>query len=159
VQFDAGELGTLPLAAPERGHRLRNVARRREKKGDGVLGGAHDVRGRRVNNHDAGLGRGIDVDVVEPDTRSCHDTEVGRARQRFAVDPGRAAHDQSVGAGQGRKQGTAVGAVGVADLKVGFEQLDASGRKLLSDKDDGLGHVGGPSDPGGLVARSLLASL
>ena len=80
VELGAGELGPLPLPGLERGHRLRHVAGDREQQPHGVLGGADDVRAGRVHHHDARLGGGLDVDVVQPDAGPRHHPQVRRLR-------------------------------------------------------------------------------
>ena len=81
VELDAGVLRALPLAAAERGVGRADVAGRGEHQGDGELGGADDVGGRRVDDHDAGLGGGLHVDVVETDARAGDDLEATRRRR------------------------------------------------------------------------------
>lgn len=119
---------------------LRDVAGDGQDERDRVLGGAGDVGGRRVDDHDAGLGGGLDVHVVQPDARSGHHAELGRARDRLRVHPGGAAHDQGVHLCEGGQELGAVGSVGVADLEIRAEHGQTGFRKLLCDEDNGLVH-------------------
>jgi hypothetical protein len=50
--------------------RLRDVPREREQQRERVLRRRDHVRLRRVGDHDPALGRGPDVDVVDPDARA-----------------------------------------------------------------------------------------
>ena len=70
----------LPLAVLERRVRRGDVAGGGEHQRHRELGGADDVGGRGVDHHHAGLGRGLDVDVVEADTGAGDDLEQPGAR-------------------------------------------------------------------------------
>ena len=65
--------------------------------------------------------------LSRPDPGPGHHPQVRRVRQRLGVDPGRAADDHRVHAGQRGQQRGPVGAVHVADLEVGFELRDRGG--------------------------------
>ena len=81
VHLDADELRPLPLAALDRGVRLRDVAREREHHGAGVLGGGEGVALGGVRDDDAPPRGGCGIDVVdagtgppdEPELRPCLD--------------------------------------------------------------------------------------
>jgi hypothetical protein len=88
VQLDAGELRALPLAARERGVRLRDVARERKQQRHRVLGGGDHVRLRRVRDDDPALGRSRDVDVVDPDARTADGPQAGCALDQLGVELG-----------------------------------------------------------------------
>src|SRR5699024_12332632 len=64
-QLDAGELLALPPAGLHRGVGATEVAQRGQDQCDRELGGGGDVRGRRVDDHDAGARGGGDVHVVQ----------------------------------------------------------------------------------------------
>ena len=80
VELDAGVLDALPLPLLQRRAGGRDVPGGGEQQADGQLGGADDVGGRRVDDHDAGLGGLLDVDVVEADTGAGDDLEPARRR-------------------------------------------------------------------------------
>ena len=121
-----------------------------EQQRDGELGGADDVGGRRVDDHHAGLGGGLHVDVVQADTGAGDDLQLLRGGQRLGVHLGGAADQDGVDVGDGREQFGAVGAVGVPDLEVGAERLDGGRGELFGDQDDGPGYV----SHGGISCRS-----
>ena len=75
VELDAGVLAALPLPLLEGCVGRRDVAGGGEQQADGQLGGAHDVGLRRVDDHHAGLRRGLDVDVVQADAGAGDDLE------------------------------------------------------------------------------------
>jgi hypothetical protein len=127
VELGAGELRPLPLARLERGHRLRHVAGGSEQQPDGVLGCADGVRAGRVHHHDACLGGGLDVDVVEAHAGAGEDAQVRRMRQRLGVDPCRAPDDHRVHVGERPEQRGPVGAVHMSHLERGFELGDRGG--------------------------------
>src|SRR5690606_32910660 len=83
----------LPLARGEARVRRGNVAREAQDVTDRELGRADDVRGGRVDDHDAGFGGRLDVDVVEADAGARHDLEGGGRRERLRVDLGRGADE------------------------------------------------------------------
>jgi hypothetical protein len=105
----------------------------------GVLGRADDVRRRRVDDHDAALGRRGHVDVVQPDAGAGDDLEVRSGGQRLGVDLRGAADHHRGGVGQRGQQGGAVGAVHVTDLDVAPQHLQHAGGEFFGDQDDGRG--------------------
>ena len=107
-------------------------------QGDGELGGADDVGGRRVDDHDAGLGGGLHVDVVEADAGAGDDLEPRRGGERLGVDLGGGADQDRVDVGDRGEELGAVGAVAAADLEVRAERLDGGGAQLFGDEYDGL---------------------
>ena len=96
LDLGAAELAALPLAAGERGVRLRDVAGQREHQRDGVLGGRDRVGLGRVGDDDALLGRGRDVDVVDADAGAADDLQVVGAVDRLGVQLGRGADQDAV---------------------------------------------------------------
>ena len=149
-QLDAGVLAALPLAVLQRQVGGRDAARGGQQQRDGELGGADDVGGRRVDDHHAGLGGGLHVDVVQADTGPGDDLQALGGGQRLGVHLGGAADQDGVDVGDGREQLGAVGAVGVPDLEVGAERLDGGRAELFGDQDDGPGYV----SHGGISCRS-----
>ena len=79
-ELDAGPAGPLPAALLERCVRLGDVARLGQQERHRVLGRGQGVRLRSVDDHDATLGRGGDVDVVETDAGPTDDDQVSRQR-------------------------------------------------------------------------------
>ena len=114
-------------AARERRVRRRDVAGEAQDVADGELGRRDDVRGRRVDDHDAGGRRRLDVDVVEPDAGARDDLEHRRRRDRLGVDLRRRADQHGVRVGEGREQRGPVGAVDAADVEVRSEGVDRGG--------------------------------
>ena len=97
ADLGAGELGALPLAGAQRRVGLRDLARQREHQRDRVLGGGDVVAAGRVHHHDAALGRGRDVDVVDADAGAADDLQLAvPASMMSAVTLRAAADDQRV---------------------------------------------------------------
>ena len=145
VELDARVLRALPLPLRERAVGGRDVAGEAQDVADGQLGGRDDVRGRRVDDHDAGGGRRLDVDVVEPDAGARDDLELRGGGDRLGVDLRRGAHEDRVRVRERGEQRRAVGAVDGPDLEVGPEGVDGGGREFFGDQDDRLCHVAVPS--------------
>src|SRR5690606_21621385 len=104
LQLDAGVLRPLPLALLEGRVALGDVPRGREQERDGVLGGGDDVGRRRVHDHHAGLGGGLDVDVVEADAGAGDDAQGLGVLEHLGGDLRGAAHDQRVHVPDGGEQ-------------------------------------------------------
>ncbi len=138
--LDAGELRPLPLTRLQRGVRDRSAAGDREQQRDRLLGGADDVRLRRVDHHDAGVGRGLHVDVVETDAGARDDLQVRCRGDGLGVDLRGAADDDGVGRGERGQQRCAVGAVDLTDLEVAAQQVDARWGEFFGDQNNGLAH-------------------
>src|SRR5829696_5647046 len=126
-ELDAHELRPLPRALAQGGVRRRDLPGGRQQQGHGVLGGADDVRRRRVHHHDPALGRSGDVHVVQPDPGAGDHLQVRRRGQGLGVDLGGAADHDRGGLTQRGQQRRAVGPVDVADLDVGPEHLQHAG--------------------------------
>ena len=144
-QLGAVQRLALPLAGFHGGVGAADVAQAREDQGDGELGGRDDVRGRRVDDHGTGRGRGGHVHVVQAHAGAGDDREAARGGEDLRVDLRGRADEQRVGLGDGLEEGGAVGAVHVPHLHVGSEHLDGGGRELFGDQDDGTGHAGPPA--------------
>ncbi len=140
VELDAREGRALPLAALHRGVRVGDVPREREQVADGELGRRDDVRGGRVDDHDARGRRRRHVDVVEPDARAGDDLEALAGGDRLGVHLRRRADEHRARVGEGRQERRAVGAVDLADLEVGPEGVDRGGREFFGDEHNRLGH-------------------
>ena len=129
-----GVLGALPFAVLERGAGLRDVPGEAEDVADGQFGGGDDVGGGRVDHHDAGLGGGLDVDVVEADAGAGDDLEVLGGGDGLGVQLGGGADEDRIDVGDRREQLGTVGAVGLPDFEVRAKGLDRGGRKFLSEE-------------------------
>ena len=137
VELDAGVLAALPLTPAQGCVRGGDVSRSGEQQADRELGGADDVGGRCVDDHDTRLGGLPDVDVVETDAGAGDDLEPLGGSQGLGVDLRGAAHEDRVDVGDGLEQLGGVGAVAVADLEVRTERLDGGRGQLFGDQDDG----------------------
>ena len=120
-----------------------DVPGRREQEPDRVLGGAHDVRLRRVDHHHARLGGGLHVDVVQPDAGPGHHPS-RRAAAIASASTWVALRTSSASASASAAAGGPVGAVAVPDLEVGPEGVDRRRRELLGDEHDRPGHRHSP---------------
>ena len=98
VQLDAFPLRAVPRAVPQVAIGLRDVAGLREQQRDRVLGRRQHVRLRRVHDHHAAAGRGVDVDVVEPDAGATHHLQAVAGFEHFGGDLRRTADHQRGGA-------------------------------------------------------------
>jgi hypothetical protein len=119
------------------------VAGGREHQRHGELGGRDDVGGRRVDDHDPGLGGGLDVDVVEADAGAGDDLEPPARSEGLGVHLRRRPHEDRVDVRDRRQQLAAVGSVAAADLEVRAERLDGGGAELFGDENDrAISHSG-----------------
>ena len=118
---------------------LRDVAGEAQDVPDGQFGGGDDVGGRGVDDHDAGRGGRLDVDVVEADAGAGDDLEVLGGGDGLGVHLGGGADQDRVDVGERGEQLGTVGAVGLADFEVRAEGVDCGGRKFFSDEYDRFG--------------------
>ncbi len=139
VELHSREGRALPEALLERRARVRDEPGEREDVADRELGGRDDVRGRRVHDHDARGGRGLDVDVVEADARAGDHLQARGRGDGLRVDLRRGADEHGVRLREGREQGRAVGAVDGSDVEVGPQGVDGGGREFFGDEHYGLG--------------------
>ena len=155
AQLEAGELGALPFAAPDRGVGRRGPAGDPVEQREGVLGGRDRVAGRGVDDHDPGPRGGLQVDVVDADAGPPDDDQPRRGGDELGVDLDLAADDQRVVVGQDRAQLIAAEARPLVDLVTGSQELDA----LLG---DGLGHedphAPAPADAGTISPNDSMAA-
>ena len=155
AQLEAGELGALPFAAPDRGVGRGRPAGDPVEQREGVLGGGDRVAGRGVDDHDPGPRRGLQVDVVDTDAGPPDDDQPRGGGDELGVDLDLAADDQRVVVGQDRAQLIAAEARPLVDLVTGSQELDA----LLG---DGLGHedphAPAPADAGTISPNDSIAA-
>ena len=88
----------------------------------------------RVDHHDAGLGGGLDVHVVQADAGAGDDLEVLGGGDGLGVHLGGGADQDRVDVGDRGEQLGTVGAVGLADFEVRAEGLDCGGRKFFGEQ-------------------------
>ena len=119
----------------------RDLPRRREHQRQGVLGGAVDVGGRRVDHQHPGGGGGVDVDVVQAHSGAGDDLELGRGGDHLGVDGGGRAHQDRVGVGYRCQQLGPVGAVHPADLHLVSQGGDGGFGKFVGDQHNGQAHA------------------
>jgi hypothetical protein len=98
------------------------------------FGGGDDVRGGGIDNHHAGLGGRLDVNVVQADACTGDDFEVlGRGDGLGVHLRGRTDQD-GVHVHDGGQELGAVGAVSLADFEVRAQGLDRGGRKFFGEQ-------------------------
>ena len=141
VDLGARERRPLPGVFAQRRVGRRDLARGGQHQRQRVLGGAVDVRRRRVDHQHAAGGGGVDVDVVQADTCARDDLQFGRGGQHLGVDGGRGADQQRVGLGHGGQQLFAVGAVHPADLYLVTERGHGGFGQFVGDQYDGKTHA------------------
>jgi hypothetical protein len=96
AHLDPHELVAFPKPSAHMGVGLGNIAGHGHQQGNGVFGCGHNIAGRRVDHHNAGLGCGVDVDVVDPDTRPSNDAQPGAGAQHLCRDLGGTANQQRI---------------------------------------------------------------
>ena len=135
----AHELLAVPSAFDERLVRGRDVAAHREHQGDGVLGRAGRVAGRRVHHDDAGPRGGRLVDVVGADAGSDDRLEAGVAFEHLGRELHAAAADGPVELRQRGLQVVALesGADFVRDPLGGLEQVEPLLGEVVENNDAG----------------------
>ena len=136
----AGERRPLPGAFAQRRVGRGDLARGGQQQRHRVLGGAVDVRRRRVDHQHAARGGGVDVDVVQADAGARDDLELGRGGEHLGVDGGRRAHQQRVGLGHGGQQLFSVRAVDPADFYLVTEGGDGRLGQFVGDQYNGKTH-------------------
>jgi hypothetical protein len=145
AQLGAAEVLALPTAGGQRGVRLRDVARDREQQRHRVLGRRDDVRARRVDDDDAALRGGGDVDVVDPDAGARDGAQVRRAGEQVGVDLRRRADDDRVVGGDPLLELLARPVIAAVDVEAGdLEHVEAGVADVLGHEHAHLrGAVGG----------------
>src|SRR5581483_2131754 len=153
AQLDADEAGAVPLAGPERGIGVRDVAREREHERDGVLGGGDRVPERRIDDDHAALGRRGEVDIVDADAGTADDVQLLRCREDLARHLRLAAHDERLVGTDGGDQVLGGQAGADVDLGLAAQEGDAVFGDRVGDED--LVHVA-PFDEEGQPAGAAL---
>ena len=146
MQLDTGEPGAVPGTGDEGGMRLRHVAGQRQQQRHGVLGRCDHIRLRRVGDHDAQTGRGLDVDVVHADARARNDPQPGRPGQQARVKLGRRTDQDALELADPAHQLGIVPVEAAHDLDPGRTQQRLPGTAdLLRDENSQRRHRGGHS--------------
>ena len=101
IQLAAAELAARPLARVHAGVGLGGVARACQHQAHGLLGGGDDVGGGGVAHDDAGLGGGLDVDVVHAHARAADDAQLRSRGDDLARDVRGGAHHERIVVGDG----------------------------------------------------------
>ncbi len=96
AHFDAHELVPLPLPAMDMGIGLGNAAGQGHEHRDGVFGGGHHVAGGRVDDDDARLRGGFDIDIVHADAGAPDHPELLARLDHGCGHLGGAAHEQGI---------------------------------------------------------------
>ena len=117
--------------------RLRHVAGLGEQQRHRVLGRRHDVALRRVDDHHAAAGGGIDVDVVEADPGPADHHQLVGGRQHLVGDPRRRADDHRVHADDAGDE------VGGGQLELDLDRMTGGPQPI----EPSLGDLFGDQDP------------
>ncbi len=141
VDLGAVERRALPGALPQGRVGGRDLPGRRQHQRQGVLGGAVDVGGGRVDHQHPGGGGGVDVDVVQADAGAGDDLQLRGGGNHLGIDGGGRAHQQRVGVGDGLQQLGAVRAVHPSDLHLVAEGGDGGLGKFVGDQHNGQAHA------------------
>ena len=116
----------------------------REHQGKGLFRCGERVRAGRIEDHDAGIGCGRDVDRVDSDAGSRDDRQVRSVTQQLAINARLRAHDQSVGFSQRSCE-----RFGFTDARNYFDTA------LAQNGETALGEWFGNDDAGGGEAGSI----
>ena len=91
----------LPLAGLHGGvsaHQDERASRQHES--EGVLGDGNSIAAGRIHHHDAALGGGVEIDVVDAHAGAPDDAQLGSLVHHGRVDEGRRANHDGIGIGQ-----------------------------------------------------------
>ena len=131
-ELDAAPAAALPASLPQRGVRLRDVAREGDEQADRVLGCGDDRRLGRVRHDDPATRGGRNVDVVDADTGAADHLQPPGALDQLGGELGRRADDDPlVVADHVFELRVAVH----VDVELLLQQPDARLRDLLPDQD------------------------
>ena len=136
-QLDAGQAATgrLPVAGPHGGIALGDPAGEPVEQRERVFGGRDRVAGRRVDDHDAGPRRRVEIDVVHADAGPADDDEpaAGGDERRIGLDL--AADDERVVLADDRAQLVTRQAEPFIDLVVRAEEFEPLRGDRFRDED------------------------
>ena len=130
----ARERRPLPGVGAQRGVGGGNLAGGRQHQRQRVLGGAVDVRRRRVDHQNAARRGGVDVDVVQADARAGDDLQLRCRGQDLGVHDGGRTHQQRVGIDDRGQQLLPVGSVHPADFDMVAEGFHGRFGQLVGDQ-------------------------
>ena len=137
-ELDSREARPIPATRRQRGVCLRHVASEREEERDRMLGGRVDGRLGCVRDDDAAAGRGLDVDVVDPDACPPDHLEArGSVDERRVELRRRADHDRVEVADDRREIGLGV----LDDVETPSKKLEAGVGDRLANENASLGQT------------------
>ena len=87
----------FPLAGMHGGVGPRELTRQGQHESERVLGDRYGIAAGRVHHHDAALGGGVEIDVVDAHAGASDDAQLGRLVHHGCIDEGRRAHQNGVG--------------------------------------------------------------
>ena len=135
AQFQASELGALPLTATDGGIGRRRSSRDAVQQGQRVFSGRDRVARRGVHDHDPGAGRGIEVHVIDADPGSPDHHKARRGRDQLGIHLDLTADDERVVARHDLAQLVVGQADPFIDLVMCPQQLDALAGDGFRDED------------------------
>ena len=133
AQLIAEELLLLPLAGARRGIGLRNMARHREHQRERVFGDRNGIPAGRIHDEHAGLGGGVQIDIIHANAGAADDAQFRRLLQNRLGHLHGAAHQQRVGSREVLRVFLGIGDDDVPAV-LRLEMLDARGGQGLSDQ-------------------------
>ncbi len=94
VEFDAGVLFPVPFAGFHGAVGLGDIPGEGHEHGESEFGGGYGISAGGIHDHDAVLGSGFDVDIIDADAGAADDLEVGGGFDDCAGDFGFGADDE-----------------------------------------------------------------
>ena len=135
--FDTLEGRALPLPLTQGRVRSRQLASGGQQQRDCVLTCRVNIGGRSVDNHDAALGSGIDVDVIQANAGTADDLQIRSRFEDFLIHGGSRADEQCVSVTNRSQELSAVRTIYPTDLN-GIPQCVHCGLcQLVGDEDNG----------------------
>ncbi|MNK86073.1 hypothetical protein D3C87_1059760 [compost metagenome] len=139
VELGAHEGFALPEAGLHGGVGGRDAAGEGEHQGERMLGGRDGIAFRGVDDDDAGLGGGGNVDVVDPDARAADDPQPAARRDDLARDLGGRADHEGVVVADDRQE--FVGGDRVAGVHLGDGVQEGNGGRIDPIEHEDLGEA------------------